>query len=170
MPVPIVVRSRGRHIGRDRGRQLLRYAGVSAISTTTSLVTLGVLVSSRTLSPGWANVVATALGTIPSFELNRRWVWNRRGRRSAGREVGPFVALAFIGLMLSTVAVSITGRVAEQLALTGAIRTLAIEAANLGAFGVLWIAQFVILDRVLFNDRTASRSNQVAVPGAQRRR
>ncbi len=156
MAAPIAPDGRLRQIARDRSRQVLRYAGVSAIATTTSLMTLGLLVSTRTLSPGWANVVATALGTIPSFELNRRWVWNRRGRRSVGREVGPFVSLTFIGLVLSTAAVSVTGHLAEQLALTGMARTLAIEAANLAAFGVLWIVQFVILDRLLFNDRTAA--------------
>ena len=152
---PPVVGGRVRRIVRERRAQVLRYAGVSVVSTITSLTTLGLLVSTRTLTPGWANVVATALGTIPSFELNRRWVWARRGHRSAGREVGPFVALAFAGLVLSTVAVSMVGHLAEQMALTGLVRTVAIEGANLGAFGLLWIAQFVILDRVLFKDRQA---------------
>ena len=56
-------------------RKLVRYAAVSAISTSVSLGLLGALVATGTLSPGWANLLATAAGTVPSFELNRRWVW-----------------------------------------------------------------------------------------------
>jgi putative flippase GtrA len=56
-------------------RKLLRYAAVSAIATSLSLTILGVLVARGTTTAGWANVIATAAGTVPSFELNRRWVW-----------------------------------------------------------------------------------------------
>ena len=47
------------------------------------------LVAGRILPAGWANVVATAAGTVPSFELNRRWVWNKTGRRSFARRDRP---------------------------------------------------------------------------------
>lgn len=134
--------------------QLLRYGAVSIIATATSLVVLGVLVSTRALSPGWANVVATAVGTVPSFELNRRWVWHRQGAASTRREVIPFVALSAAGLVLSTLAVSVAGRWTDRAGLTGASRTLAIQCASVAAFGALWLAQFVILDRVLFADRS----------------
>jgi putative flippase GtrA len=48
-------------------RKLARYATVSAISTTVSLVVLSVLVATRAMTAGWANVVATGVGTFPSF-------------------------------------------------------------------------------------------------------
>jgi putative flippase GtrA len=136
-------------------RQLLRYGTVSMVSTSVTLTVLGVLVATTTIRPGWANVVATAAGTVPSFELNRRWVWGRRGRRSLGREVGPYWALAFLGLVLSTAAVSAAARWAAHVGAGPAERTFVVEAANVLAFGSLWIAQFVLLDRVLFRARTA---------------
>jgi putative flippase GtrA len=134
----------------NRLRQLLRYSAVSAIATTTSLSVLGVLVGTRAMSPGWANVVATAAGTVPSFELNRRWVWGKRGQRSATAEIVPFCIMSFAGLALSTLAVHRAAIWAEHAGLSGAARTIAVEAANIAAFGSLWIAQFLILDRVLF--------------------
>jgi putative flippase GtrA len=134
----------------NRLRQLLRYGAVSLIATTCSLTTLGILAGTRTLPAAWANVVATALGTIPSFELNRRWVWGKKGKRSASREVMPFIALSFAGLALSTLAVHFTAAWADHAALTTAMRTLLIEGANVAAFGSLWILQFVLLDRLLF--------------------
>jgi putative flippase GtrA len=123
---------------------------VSIVSTATSLTVLGVLVATALTTAGWANVIATAVGTVPSFELNRRWVWGKTGRRSLWAEVGPFAALSIAGLAVSTVAVSIAGRWATSLALPTATRTIAVEAASVAAFGSLWLAQFVVLDRVLF--------------------
>ena len=87
-------------------RKLARYATVSVVSTTVSLSILGTLVATSLVTVGWANVIATAAGTVPSFELNRRWVWRRTGRRSLAAEVVPFCALSFLGLALSTLAVS----------------------------------------------------------------
>ena len=133
-----------------RFRRLIRYGAVSAVSSTVSLSVLGVLVATRTLPAGWANVVATAVGTFPSFELNRRWVWGRSGRRSLVSEVGPFCAMSFAGLALSTIAVSLASAFAVSSGFSGGLRTLVIEAASIGAWGSLWLAQFFVLDRVLF--------------------
>jgi putative flippase GtrA/glycosyltransferase involved in cell wall biosynthesis len=141
-------------VGR-RFRQLVRYGSVSAISTTVSLIVLGALVSTSALPAAWANVVATCVGIVPSFELNRRWVWSKQGKRSLGGEVIPFVILSFAGLGLSTVAVAVTAQWATNLGLESTARTVAVELANLAAFGTLWIAQFVILDKVLFRHHDA---------------
>ena len=144
-------RLHGRFPGRLR--QLVRYSAVSAVATTTSLVVLGVLVWTRTTTAGWANVIATAVGTVPSFELNRRWVWKRDGARSVWAEVVPYAALAFAGLALSTIAVARIGLWADHVGLGDRARTVAVELANLAAFGTLWVLQFVVLDRVLFRSR-----------------
>lgn len=131
-------------------RKLLRYCATSCVSTTVSLTILGVLVATGATTAGWANVIATAAGTVPSFELNRRWVWGKSGRRSMAAEIGPFCVLSFSGLALSTIAVSAASRWAAGAGLGVGARTLVAEAANVATFGSLWVAQFVILDRVLF--------------------
>jgi putative flippase GtrA len=135
-------------------RRLVRYGAVSVVSSSVTFVVLGGLVATRTLAPGWANVVATAAGTFPSFELNRRWVWGRTGRRSILAEVGPFCAMTFAGLALSTTAVAFAGAFAQTSGLSGGMRTLLIESANLAAWGSLWLAQFFVLDRLLFAQRS----------------
>jgi putative flippase GtrA len=134
-------------------RKLLRYASVSAIATTVSLSILGVLVATGATTPGWANVVATAAGTIPSFELNRRWVWGKSGRRSVWAEIGPFCLLAFVELALSTLAVSAASGWAATAGFGVTARTLVAEGANVTTFATLWVAQYLILDRVLFHTR-----------------
>jgi putative flippase GtrA len=146
----------------SRRRQLLRYAGVSLISTLSSLSVLGLLVGVCGVGAVEANLVATAAGTVPSFELNRRWVWSRVGPRSIGREVVPFCALSFAGLLLSTVTVraaSILSGHSGRLIHTGAV-----ELANVGAYGSLWVLQFVLLDRVLFARSGVRPDRPLAAP------
>jgi putative flippase GtrA len=146
-------------------RKLLRYAAVSAIATSVSLTILGGLVATGTTTAGWANVIATAVGTVPSFELNRRWVWGRSGRRSVAAEVGPFCVLSLSGLALSTAAVSAASRWASAAGLGVGGRTVVAETANVATFGALWVAQYLILDRVLFGGGRRSRPDRDPGPG-----
>jgi putative flippase GtrA len=109
---------------------------------------LGVLVGVWGFSAVWSNVIATAIGTIPSFELNRRWVWSQRNPRSILRQALPYCTLSFIGLIVSSISVRVAaGATANSSRL---IHTVAVECANVGAYGALWLFQFVLCDRVLF--------------------
>jgi putative flippase GtrA len=134
-------------------RQWIRYAAVSGISTGISQCVLAVLVGTRATSAVNANIIATMVGTIPSFEFNRRWVWGRTGRRSMITEVVPFAAISATGLALSTISVAVASGWAEAVALDNTWRTLTVQGANLAAFGLVWIAQFFLLDKVLFRRR-----------------
>ena len=135
--------------GPERVAKLLRYAAVSGVATATSLSILGILVGVLGVDAAAANVVATAVGTVPSFELNRRWVWIDRTRRSVLRQVTPFCTLSFAGLVISTLAVHAAS--ARTIGWSRGWHTLAVEAANVSAYGALWVVQFVLLDRVLFH-------------------
>jgi putative flippase GtrA len=147
---------------RARLARLLRYAAVSAISTATSLTVLGLLVGLANAPAGWSNVAATAIGTVPSFELNRRWVWLKRGTRSIWGEVVPFATLALAGLVLSTVTVHLASTWAEQSGWGRLARTSAVEAASVATFGSLWVLQYVLCDRVLFRSREPKHGRTVA--------
>ncbi|MCU1395839.1 MAG: hypothetical protein JWM34_4267 [Ilumatobacteraceae bacterium] len=128
--------------------KFFRYAAVSGVSTVVSQTVLAVLVATRTTGAVWANIIATIAGTIPSFELNRRWVWGKSGQRSLGREMIPFAALSATGLGLSTITVAIMEHFTNTWSTTG--RTVSIQFASLSAFGLVWVFQFFILDKVLF--------------------
>jgi putative flippase GtrA len=126
---------------------------------------LGVLVDLVAVSAGWANVAATAAGTVPSFELNRRWVWRKGGRRSLPVEVLPFTILSFTGLAISTIAVHVAGGWASARGWTSTGRTFLVMATNAAAYGALWILQFVLLDRVLFRPRPPGRVERAVIVG-----
>ena len=134
--------------------RLVRYSTVSLVSTSTSLVTLGVLVGLAGTPATGANVVATAVGTVPSFELNRRWVWHSTRRRSVLGQLVPFCLLSLAGLALSTLAVGIVA--ARTSAWGHGEHTASVLCANVASYGALWVVQYLVLDRVLFTPTRAS--------------
>jgi putative flippase GtrA len=143
-------------VQRGQMRHFVKYALVSVVATMTSLTTLGLLVGLCGWSSVWANVLATAVGTVPSFELNRRWVWSQRGQRVRLAQVVPFCALSFAGLVVSTLAVHVAADATTSS--SRLVHTAAVEAANFGAYGALWLFQFVLCDKVLFKKRVPTAS------------
>ena len=123
---------------------------VSVVTTVISLSTLTFATVALGLTAWLANVVATAVATGPGYHLNRRWTWGRRDASDPWREIAPFWVLSFLGLALSTVAVGVTDVWASHAHLDGAVRALTVSAAHVSGFGLLWVVQFVLLDRVLF--------------------
>jgi putative flippase GtrA len=128
-----------------------RALSVSAFTTVLSNTLLVMLTFVVGLGASLANILAVTAGVGPSYVLNRRWVWRRSGPHSASREVVPFVSLSCAGLVLSTLAVAAVARLGRDW--SGVAKAVALPAANIAAFGIVWVAQFVLLDRVVFRSR-----------------
>ena len=137
-----------------------RLIGYSAVSTGTVVVTQSVLVVAYAVLD-WpavvANVVAVCVAAGPAYYANRRWVWSRTDRHSLTGEILPFWAYSLAGLGISTVLVGLAEMWWQS--------TVAISAANLIGFGVLWAGKFILLDRVLFARPEAPASSR---PDARR--
>jgi putative flippase GtrA len=128
--------------------RFLRYTLVSAFAALATFGSLAALVTVWGWAPLWANVVATAVGTLPSFEFNRRWVWHSTGRRSIRHQVAPFWALSFVGLLASSIAVAFAGY--ASVGSGEVVRTVAVEGANIFAGGLVWLVQYIVCERWLF--------------------
>ncbi len=146
----------------DRARQmiahpssvkLIKYAGVSVISTVFSQVTLFLIFGVfHVMSEVPANIVANVVATVPSYTLNRRWVWQKSNRSHFWREIVPFWALGFIGLAFSSLAVYLAGSFARHHGLHHAGTTLLVNAASLLSFAILWIVKFIIFNKLFHVD------------------
>jgi len=124
------------------GLRLVKYTLVSVVSVAVTQVVLLFCYVLVGWSGSTSNIAAVLVGAIPSYVLNRYWAWQKRGRNHLLKEVVPYWALAFLGLVASTVAVD----VADDRWGTA----LAVNAASLFAFGALWLGKFVIFNKVLF--------------------
>ena len=133
-------------------RKLVKYSMVSAISVVVSqIVQFGsfFLTHNGVLS----SVMAVAAGTVPSYELNRRWTWRKSGPSHMWREIVPFWVMSFIGLVFSTACVYGAERWAEDRDITKAKTALLLNLASLVAFGLLWVGKFLIINHLLFHHR-----------------
>lgn len=133
------------------GRTALRYSAVSliciVISQSLLFLFFGIL---RLASAVDCNVLATAITTLPSYTLNRRWAWGRDGKSHLWREVVPFWTLAFAGLALSLYAVYLADHLSQHLGLSHLAISAVVNGASLGAYGVIWVGKFLIFNRFMF--------------------
>lgn len=143
-----------RRIIRKHGQRVLRYAGVSVVGVTSGQLLLFVLFEVAGLRAVVANTLAVAISTIPSYLLNRAWVWGKSGTHSVTAEILPFWGMALLGLILSNILVHIAEQRWDS--------WLLVNGANLLAFGSIWIVKYVVLDRVLFRVDTPAASVDTA--------
>jgi putative flippase GtrA len=135
----------------------VRVSKALAVSVTTTVLSTAILVVltyTATTSPGNANAIATIAGIPPSYVLNRRWVWKPSGPSRFTSQTLPFAAMCVFSLVASTFTVSLAGSWSDTQSFSATTRLVFVVATNLATFGCLWIAQFLLLDRVLF--RSAS--------------
>ncbi len=126
------------------GQRLLKYSAVSMVSVVVSQI--GLLVALHFTTATWSNIIAVAMGTIPSYELNRTWVWGKSGKSHLWKEVAPFWGLSFLGLVVSTVAVKLAsvyivghdspGTLGEKLVIHRYVEIVAVQEEQVDAVGV----------------------------------
>lgn len=122
---------------------------VSAISALTSLVILTIVYGVFRL---WTEVPSTlfanVLAGIPSYLLNRQWVWGKSGRSHLWREIVPFWVMSLVGIVFALFTASLAHNFADTHHLHHLVRTVLVVGANVAAFGILWILKFIILNRL----------------------
>lgn len=131
------------------GAKLIRFGAVSAFNVVLGQALLLVAQVMLAWDPVAANVFSVTVGAVPAYYLSRYWVWNKRGKNHIMKEVVPFWTLTLIGFAISTVAVWYVDN-------TWAVGPLGINLTSLAAFGVVWVAKFAILDRLLFREPALS--------------
>ena len=89
-----------------------------------------------------ANALAVAIAAFPAYFMSRRWVWRKFAGHSVSREVIPFWTMNLLGLLLSTLFVWLVGLISDS--------TVLLVAASVLAFGILWLAKFMLCEMWLF--------------------
>jgi putative flippase GtrA len=141
------------HARSDEGRKQLRYAGVSLVFVPLGQVLIQVLgstvYSSYESKFTWASITSAAILTLPNFFANKWFVWRQKSRDKLRTQILVFWVAAVLGVILATtltwfVEIQFDGKDETIL------ENLAVFAAQLTGFGVVWIGRYIILDRWLF--------------------
>ena len=120
-----------------------KFVAVSLIGTVISQSLIVLFKGHWDWNGAVANLVAVCISAVPSYYLNRAWVWGKRGSSSMAREVLPFWIMTLAGLALSTFFAYVADRIWDA--------TIAVNIANLAGFGVLWVLKFLVLDQYVFS-------------------
>jgi putative flippase GtrA len=148
---------------------MFRYTMVSVIAVGVTFVVLGITVGLLKWPAFWANITATSVATVPSYELNRKWAWGKHGKSHLWKEVVPFWVLSFIGLAFSTWSAVLAESFAKHHHLTHFWHTVVVEAAVVGSFGILWVGKFIIFNKFLFvhhpQDLEPALDGRTGLPG-----
>lgn len=137
-------------------RTLAKYSTVSVIALGVSELTLVGLFGLAGWSATTANIVACVTGGVPSYVLNRRWVWQRTGRSHLRNEVLPFWVLAFVGLAVTTSVAYVAENWSETQVDSHFWRTAVVATAALGGAFIVWIGKFVAFNAFVFRRDTDS--------------
>lgn len=125
----------------------VKYSMVSVVNVFVGQGLLIMLHAIWGLNATLSNVISVCLSAIPAFYLSRAWVWQKRGRigkTELRNEVLPFWAFVIVGLVFSTIVVSLATKVSKN--------ALVPNIASMAAFGMLWVIRFFLMD-LLFRHR-----------------
>lgn len=135
--------------GTPEGLKIIKYTTVSVISATTSLVVLTIVYGVLQLwSPVPSTLFANVVAGVPSYILNRRWVWGKSGRSHWWREILPFWVMSLTGIGFALFTANVAKNFANAHHLHHVARTMLVVGANISAFGILWLLKFLILNRL----------------------
>ena len=135
----------------------LRYGAGSLVAMACSELVLVGAYDVAGAGPQVAAVLAWVAGALPNYVLNRRWAWRStepsRSKDRGGRELALYWAIT---LVTATAAVAATTGMDDWIKGTVTSRgeqSLLLAAAYLLAYGVVFVAKFVLFDRWVFADR-----------------
>lgn len=130
--------------------RVLRYVVGSVVAAAVSQFVLVLLVGVFGVVASASGAAAFVAGALPNWALNRRWAWARRGPLHLRREVLGYWSIVAASL-LATVAATTTASAA-----TGSLphwaRVAAVDGAFVAVTGALFLAKFLLFDRVVFRD------------------
>ena len=142
--------------------KFIRYSMVSGVAIVISQATILICAVLFHLSGIAANTAGAITATPASYELNRKWAWGKRGKSHMWKEVAPFWGLTIVGYLGSTGTVEVADNLCAAHHVTGLGRGFAIMGASLCAYGVVWVAKFIVFNKLVF----AGGADVRATPGA----
>ena len=142
-------------------KQLFRYTMVSVIST---IVSFGVLAIVFGLFHVWGEIGSTVFANltaaVPSYYLNRNWVWGKSGRSHLMKEILPFWVMSGIGIVVSIGGAAVAKHLGTVHHLGHLEQTVLVLAANVASFGIFWVLKFALFNR-LFHVHTLEELDEL---------
>jgi putative flippase GtrA len=131
-------------------KKLVKYSLVSVIAVAITLVLQAFCYGVLHISAPISALIASSIAAVPSYILNRSWVWKKGGKSHMKREVLPFWIMVFVGLAASMGASAGAEAFAQSASDSRGVQTVIVTGASFSAFAILWFLKFVIFNKILF--------------------
>ncbi len=128
--------------------KVARYSIVSVISLVVTVITNFIALQILGGHPMYSTLIAAVAGAIPSYYLNRAWVWGKTGKSHMRKEVIPFWVMAAIGLFFGMGSTSVAHALTEDM--SPLWQSILTTTALVASYGGLWLGKFVLFNKVLF--------------------
>ncbi len=126
----------------DHGEKVMRYCGVSVVNVIVGQSILAACLELFGMGGVSSQFTSAMISAVPAYILSRRWVWKQQGPDSFRSEVLPFWMMAIVGLAFAASMIAIVDRYTES--------TIVLMATSLGSYGVVWVAKYFVLDRLMW--------------------
>jgi putative flippase GtrA len=131
------------------GKQMIRYTMVSVVSTAVSFGVLAIVFGALHLfNEIGSTVFANTVATVPSYFLNRQWVWGKSGRSHLMKEIVPFWVMSAVGIVVSIGGAAVARHIGIAHHLSHFDQTLVVLAANVISFGLFWVLKYMLYNRL----------------------
>ncbi len=131
-----------------------RYVSISVVTALVGQFAIFVFHWGIGLSAVLSNAMAALVVAVVGFVLSTRFVWSSDPVRRYRVEVPAFFAMSLLGLVVSSVLVALVASWTDW--------RVAVNAASAASYGLVWVARFLVLDRVVF----ARKGEQAATPAS----
>jgi putative flippase GtrA len=132
-----------------QGRRMGRFVSVSVAATVVSFSVISLVYGLKIIKGEIdATLFGNLVGAVPSYSLNRRWVWRKSGRSHFRKEVLPFCIFTLISIAFSIVGASYAHHLVHEHQWSHLTNTAVVDGANLVSVGVFWIIKFLLFSRI----------------------
>jgi putative flippase GtrA len=145
-------------------RRFSKYAVGSVVAFGASNLAFLLLYGLGWTSPQVASVLAFAAGIPVNYVLNRRWAWQRRGRPALRGELLPYSAVVALSVVSSAAGTWAVDRWLQSADLPRAVEVLLVDATFIAINGGLFLAKYVLLDRLVFRYPPTAPPGDPGVP------
>jgi putative flippase GtrA len=137
-----------------------RYIVASVVASAVSATVFAVVYRWLDAGPRWASVISFVAGAVVNFMVFRYWTWRSRLAEDipVRRELLSYSVVAVTTALIALGTTSVADHYARAAHVSADARTLIVEGAYFGAFGLMFVVKFLVLDRLVFTQRDALRS------------
>lgn len=130
-------------------RKLMRYSAVSVVFVPIGQVIVQVLHLVYGVDESMSVLIAAMVLTPPNYFANKHYVWRHKRKDNMTTEITVFWVAAILGTGFSMGTVALAGAWFPE-SKGELAHSIAIFIAQLLGYGIVWVARFVFLDKLVF--------------------